>query len=80
MEVIHTIERADVGDGVYRHPMNSPQRALLVAISWKFGGIGPADVGRKVYRAKCGALVWEGSHPNAPVSEPFRSVNHAPNV
>ncbi len=72
MKVIHTIESADVGDGVYRHPMNSPQRSLLVAISFKFGGIGKADVGRKVYQSSSGALVWEGSHPNAPVSPQFR--------
>lgn len=75
LKVAHTIVAADVGDGVYRHPMNSPERALLVAISWKFGGIGPADIGRKVYQTSAGVLVWEGSHPQAPVSEPFRSVN-----
>lgn len=68
MTLFHTIEAAYVGDGVYRHPFRSKERSRLVRISWKFGGIGPADVGRRVYESSSGKLVWEGSHPNAPVT------------
>jgi hypothetical protein len=58
MQLVHTIEQKDVGQGVYRHPMGHPMRALLVSIDRTFGGIGPKDVGVKVYRARDGQLVW----------------------
>lgn len=74
LEVAHVITADDVGMGVYRHPMNSPQRKLLVSISSEFGGISPADVGRKVYQTSSGRLVWEGSHPQAPVSAKFQTA------
>jgi len=65
MRVVHVIEPSDVGDGVYRHPLRHPMRKLLVEIANKFGGIGPSDVGKRVYRAMNGELVWQGSHPEA---------------
>lgn len=63
MKHIYTITKADVGDGVYRHKFGSKMRTLLVSISDKFGGIGPKDVGKKIYRGSDGQLVWEGSFP-----------------
>lgn len=61
MTHIYTIQPEDAGMGVYRHPLNSPMRKLLVSISFKFGGISSGDAGRKIYRAPSGELVWEGS-------------------
>ncbi len=58
MKIVHIITSADVGDGVYRHSFRSKMRSLLVEIKDKFGGIGPKDVGVKVYRAGDGQLVW----------------------
>ena len=61
MEHIYTIQSADVGQGVYRHPFGSSERSLLVSISDKFGGIGPKDVGKKIYQNHKKELAWEGS-------------------
>ena len=57
MKLIHTIVKQDIGQGVYRHPMNSAMRKLLVSIHGKFGGIGPRDVGVKVFISN-GELIW----------------------
>lgn len=61
LRLIHIIVAADVGSGVYRHKFGSQERSLLVAIAQKFGGIGPKDIGKKVYLASDGQLVWEGA-------------------
>jgi hypothetical protein len=65
MEVAHVIIEDDVGEGVYRHPMGSPARELLVRIANKFGGVNSCDVGKRVYRAANGELVWQGAHKDA---------------
>lgn len=58
MVCVHVIEQADVRQGVYRHRMGSPMRSLLVRIHTQFGGIGPKDVGVKIFKASDGQLVW----------------------
>lgn len=60
--IVHKIVPEDVGNGVYRHPFRSQQRSLLVAISYKFGGIMPCDVGKRVYLDRKGdmALLKKG--------------------
>ena len=60
MKLIHTIVKEDVRQGVYRHPMGSAMRKLLVSIHDKFGGIGPKDVGVKVFISN-GELIWGNS-------------------
>ncbi len=60
MKLLHTIEAADVGMGVYRHSMNSPERHTLVAIKQTFGGILKCDIGRKVWMDSQGRLKLDG--------------------
>lgn len=61
MKHVYTIQAADVGQGVYRHPLNSEMRRLLVAIKHKFGGIMACDVGKKIYVGRDNELAIEGS-------------------
>lgn len=55
---IYTIQKEDVGLGIYRTPFRSSLRTLLCTISMTFGGISPKDVGVKIYQAQDGQLVW----------------------
>lgn len=55
---VYTIQKEDVGMGVYRTPFGSKMRTLLCRIKDTFGGIGPKDVGVKIYQSSNGQLVW----------------------
>ena len=49
MKLLWTIQEADVGMGVYRHPFRSDERSILVRIAGTFGGIMRVDVGKTVW-------------------------------
>lgn len=61
MKLLWTISEKDVGEGVYRHPFRSEERGILVRISFTFGGIMKADVGKQVWADDQGRLALK--HP-----------------